>query len=84
VGGVHFLASAIFRSDPPSTFLWGFLKDEVYVPPVPVSLHNLKARIRTPTAKIEQPLLQNVWHEVDIVLMSAGRKMEHVMYLHRL
>jgi len=50
----------------PSTFsLWGFVKDEIYVPPTPIILSNLKDRIRTATAKTDQPLLQNVWHEVE-------------------
>jgi hypothetical protein len=40
--GVHFLASMISRSDPLNFFLWGFVKDEVYVPPMPMTLNNLK------------------------------------------
>jgi len=39
--GVHFLASPIPRSDPPQLFLWGFVKDEVYILLVPVTLNNL-------------------------------------------
>jgi hypothetical protein len=50
-GEIHFLASAISRSDPPRLFLWGFVKDEVYVPPVSITQNNLKDRIRTATAK---------------------------------
>jgi hypothetical protein len=46
-------------------FLWGFVKDEVYVLPMPMTLNNLKDQIRTAIAKIDQPLLQNVWHEVE-------------------
>jgi hypothetical protein len=65
-GGSYFLASAISRSDPPlDFFLWGFVKDELYVPPVPVTLNNFKDRIRTEIAKIDQPLLENIWHEVE-------------------
>jgi len=66
-GGFHFLASAISRPDPPSLdfFLWGSVKDEVYIPPLSVTLNNLKDRIRTAIAKIDQPLLQNVWQEVE-------------------
>jgi hypothetical protein len=41
-------------------FLWGFVKDDVHVPPKPITLNNLKDRIRTAIAKIDQPLLQNV------------------------
>jgi hypothetical protein len=50
---VHFLASAISRSDPSPLdfFLWSFLKDKVYVPPVIITLKNLKDRMRTATAQ---------------------------------
>jgi hypothetical protein len=41
------------------------VKDELYVLPVPVTLNNLKARIRTAIAKTDQPLLQNVRHKVE-------------------
>jgi hypothetical protein len=46
-------------------FLWGFVKDEVYVPPMPITLNNLKDRIRTRIAKNDQSLLQYVWHKVE-------------------
>jgi hypothetical protein len=52
-------------SDPFDFFLWGFVKDEVYVPPMPITLNNLKDRIRTATAKTDLHLLRNVWHEVE-------------------
>jgi hypothetical protein len=39
------MASTIFRSDPFIFFLWGFVKDEVYLPSVPITLNNLKAQI---------------------------------------
>jgi hypothetical protein len=42
------------------------VKDEVFVPPVPFTLN--KNRIRTAIAKIGQPLLQNVWFEVEYCL----------------
>jgi hypothetical protein len=45
-------------------FLWGFLKDEVYILPVTITLNNLKDCIHTATVKTDQPLLQNVWHKV--------------------
>jgi hypothetical protein len=52
---VHFLASAISISDLLDFFLWGFMKDEVYILPMPITLNNLKTRIRTAIAKIDQP-----------------------------
>jgi hypothetical protein len=51
--------------NPLEVFLWSFVKDEVYVPPVSITLKNLKDRIRTATAQTDQPLLQSVWQEVE-------------------
>jgi hypothetical protein len=44
------------------------MKDEVYVPSVIITLKNFKDRVRTATAKTDQPLLQIVWHEVEYLL----------------
>jgi hypothetical protein len=41
------------------------VEDEVYDPPMFLTLNNLKDRTRTATAKTDEPLLQNVWHEVE-------------------
>jgi hypothetical protein len=40
------------------------MEDGVYIPPVPITLDSLKNRIQTAIAKMYQPLLQNIWHEV--------------------
>jgi len=32
---------------PRDLFLWGYVKDQVYVPPLPASIPELKVRIRT-------------------------------------
>jgi hypothetical protein len=64
-------------------FLWGFVKDEVHVPPMPITLKNLKDRIRTAIAKIYQSLLQKLGTMSNIVLMCAGQQMDHVLNLHR-
>jgi hypothetical protein len=63
-------------------FLRGFVKDEVYIQPMPIALNNLKARMRTATAKTDRPLLQNVWHEVecrfDVCTATNGAHTEFV------
>jgi hypothetical protein len=41
------------------------VKHDVYLPPMPITLKNLKDRIRTAIAKVDEPLMQNVWHEVE-------------------
>jgi hypothetical protein len=56
------------------------VKDEVHVPPMPINLKNLMARIRTANAKIDQPLLQNGWHKVayrpDVCRAANGEEIE--------
>ena len=46
-------------------FLWGYVKDQVYVPPLPASMPELKVRIRTAIETITADMLQAVWNELD-------------------
>jgi hypothetical protein len=61
-------------------FLWGFVKDEVYIPPMPIMLNNLKEQIWTAPAKTDKTLLQNVSHEVryhsDVCRVTNGAHTE--------
>ena len=41
-------------------FLWGNVKDQVYVPPLPASIPELKVRIRTAIETITTDMLQTV------------------------
>ena len=45
-------------------FLWGY-KDQVYVPPLPASIPELKVRIRTAIEIITADMLQTIWNELD-------------------
>jgi hypothetical protein len=61
--------------------LWGYVKDKVFVPPVPVTLDDLKQRITTATAGVEE-MLTRVWQEfdycVDICRVTKGAHIEHL------
>jgi hypothetical protein len=49
-------------------FLWGFVKDNVYVPPphpLQTSLHELKTRISEACVNTDQEIVDNVWQEVE-------------------
>jgi hypothetical protein len=46
-------------------FLRGFVKDNVYVPPLPTTLHELKTRVREACVNTDQEILHNVWQEVE-------------------
>jgi hypothetical protein len=60
--------------------LWGFVKDNVYVRPLPTTLHELKAWIREACAKTEQEILHSVWQEVecqfDVARATRGTHIE--------
>jgi len=46
-------------------FLWGFVKDNVYVPPLPISLKELRDRITHALQTITADMLHRVWDEFD-------------------
>ena len=63
-------------------FLWGYVKDQVYVPPLPASIPELKVRIRTAIETITVDKLQTVWNEldyrVDVCRNTKGVHIEHL------
>ena len=46
-------------------FLWRFVKDTVFVPPVPANLQALLDRITAAVALIDRDMLTSVWNELD-------------------
>ena len=69
-------------ANPRDFFLWGYVKDQVYVPPLPASIPELKVRIRTATETITADMLQTVWNEldyrVDVCRITNGAHIEHL------
>ena len=65
-----------------SFFLWGYVKDQIYVPPLPASIPELKVRIRTAIDTITAEMLQTVWNEldfrVDVCRITKGAHIEHL------
>ena len=63
-------------------FLWGYVNDQVYVPPLPASIPELKVRIRKATETITADMLQTVWNEldyrVDVCRITKGAHLEHL------
>ena len=62
-------------------FLWGYIKDQVYVP-LAASILELKVRIRTAIDTITADMLQTVWNEldfhVDVCRITQGAHIEHL------
>ena len=67
---------------PRDFFLWVYVKDQVYVPPLPASIPELKVRIRTATEIITGDMQQTVWNEidyrVDVCRITKGAHIEHL------
>ena len=61
-------------------FLWGFVKDRVYVPPLPMSLKELRDRITHALQTITADMLHRVWDEfdyrVDVCRVTQGAHVE--------
>ena len=62
--------------------LWGYVKDQVYVPPFPSSIPELKVQIRTAIETITADMLQTVWKEldyrVDVCRITKCSRIEHL------
>jgi hypothetical protein len=53
-------------------FLWGFVKEAVYVPSLPTTLDDLKNRITTGVNSVTQDILLRVWNEFSYRLDVTG------------
>jgi hypothetical protein len=66
---------------PRDFFLWSYVKDQVYVLPLPACIPELKVRIRTAIESITADMLQSVWNEldyrVDVCRITNGAHIEH-------
>jgi len=67
---------------PCDSFLWGYVKDQVYIPPLPASIPKLKVRIRTAIEALTADMLQTVRNEldyrVDVCKIKKGAHIEHL------
>jgi len=63
-------------------FLWGYIKDRVFVPPLQESLNELKQRITTAVASVDKDMLRSVGTEleyrIDICRVTKGSHIEHL------
>jgi hypothetical protein len=50
---------------PTNYFLWDYVKDIVYVPPLPQDINDLKDRIRRAVATTERHMMQMVWQQIN-------------------
>jgi hypothetical protein len=67
----------------PCDFFWGgYVKDWVFVPPLPRDLAELKTRIIATVKNIDTPMLTRVWQEleyrIDVCRVTRGAHIEHL------
>jgi hypothetical protein len=46
-------------------FSWGFVKDRVYVPPLPANVAGFRIRITAAVAEVTPEMLRRVWEETE-------------------
>ena len=70
------------NATPRVIFLWDYVKDQVYVPPLHASIPELKVRIRTAIETITADMLQTVRNELDyradVCKITKGAHIEHL------
>lgn len=63
-------------------FLWGYVKDKVYVPPLPANIDDMKDRITAAINTVDRDILRRVWEEfsyrLDVVRAAGGGHIEHL------
>jgi len=63
-------------------FLWGYVKECVYVPPLPADLDELTNRITAAVKSVREDTLRRFWDEfsyrVDVVRAAGGGHIEHL------
>ena len=63
-------------------FLWGYVEERVYVPPLPADLDELTNRIMAAGKSWTEDTLRHVWDEfsyrVDVVRAAGGGHIEHL------
>lgn len=63
-------------------FLWGYVKDKVYVSPMLTTLQKLQERITAAVMDVDGNMLVNVWTELDYRLdvcrVTKGAHIEHL------
>jgi hypothetical protein len=46
-------------------FLWGFVKDRVFVPPLPANVAELRTQIDAAVAEVTPEMLRSMWQDID-------------------
>ena len=73
--GTTLLAPRFPDMTPCDFLLWGYVKERVYVPPLPADLYELTNRITAAVKSVTEDILRRVWDEfsywVDVALQQV-------------
>jgi len=76
------LQNHIFTNTVCDFFLWGFVKDIVYVPPLPKTTPELREGINSAMGNVTHDMLERVWCEweyrLDICRVTRGAHIEQI------
>jgi hypothetical protein len=76
------MATQITQSDTMDFSFWGFVKDNVYIPPMPVDLQQLRDMIVNAIDLVHATFLGKLWDELEYRLVvcriTRGSNSEHL------
>lgn len=64
------------------SFLWGYVNEKVFVPPLPLDIDKLKLRITAFIETVDRNMLRRLWdrldYRIDICWVTNGAHIEHL------
>ena len=66
------------NATPCDFFLWGYVKDQVYVPLLPASIPEMTVRIRTTIETITADMWNELDYSVDVCRITKGAHIEQL------
>ena len=66
-------------------FLWGYVKEKFYVPPLPTNIDEMKDRttvaINTMDHDVLRCILEEFSYRLDVIHAAGGGKIEHLQHM---
>jgi hypothetical protein len=79
---LHSMATQIHNLTPMDFSFWGFVKDNVYIPPMPADLQEVRDWIVNAIALVHVTFLGKLWveleHRLDVCHITTGSHIEHL------
>ena len=76
------MATPVPGFNPVRLFFWGFVKDTVFVTPLPANLQDLGNRITAAVALVDRDMLTRVWNEMNYrINVCRVTKGGHIVHL---